>query len=166
MTLAFDRLLGLPAHPLLVHLPVFLIPLTAVGAVLCATWATFRRQAGWLVVALALVSVVAIQFTQESGESLERHVRKTHLVEEHAELADALLPIEAGVLVLGAGMMLAERRRSMRTIATSLAVLFALTGVASTVQVARVGHSGAKAVWHDTPTKGRGGSERADGDDG
>jgi hypothetical protein len=41
-------------------------------------------------------------------------------------------------------------------------VLSVVAGVGSAVQVARVGHTGAKSVWHETPKTER---ERAGDDD-
>ncbi len=37
---------GLPAHPLLVHVPIVLVPLSAVGAVLML-WPFLRAKIGW-----------------------------------------------------------------------------------------------------------------------
>jgi hypothetical protein len=156
--LAIDNLFGLPAHPLIVHLPVFLVPLTAAGAIWCAVSSTWRAKIGWLVVGLSLVSLVSIQLAMSSGESLQHRVDRDPLVERHAQLADAMRPLEAGVLVLAAGMMLVDRRRRRggaaswtKPVVIGLAALTAVTGVASVVQVGRVGHSGARSVWHDTP---------------
>jgi uncharacterized membrane protein len=163
--LALDELFGLPAHPLIVHLPVFLVPLTAAGAVWCAVSRTWRARLGWVVVGMAFVSLLGIQLALSSGESLEERVDHSELVEHHAELADAMRPLEAGVLVFATGMMVVDRRRRrdedgpgwLKPVAVGLAALTAVTGVASAVQVAEVGHSGAKSVWHDTP------AERAEG---
>lgn len=167
MILALDELFGLPAHPLIVHLPVFLVPLTAVGALWCAVSATWRARLGWVVVGMAVVSLVAIQLALSSGESLQERVDRSQLVEDHVELADAMRPLEAGVLVFAVGMMVVDRRRRrdadgpgwLKPAAVGLAALTVVTGVASTVQVVRVGHSGAKAVWHNTS------AERAEGGD-
>lgn len=173
MVLALDNLFGLPAHPLIVHLPVFLVPITAAGAVWCAVSPTWRAKIGWVVVGLAFVSLLGVQLALSSGESLQERVKEGPLVEQHAELADAMRPLEAGVLVFLGGMMVLDHRRRrqgetataswVRPTIVGLAALSAVTGAASAVQVVRVGHSGAKSVWHETPTAERrheGGGDR------
>jgi hypothetical protein len=109
--LALSNLFGLPAHPLIVHLPVFLVPVTAAGAVWCAVAPSWRPRIGWVVVGMAFVSLVGIQLALSSGESLEERVKETDLVEEHAELADWMRPLEAGVLVFTGGVIVLDRRR-------------------------------------------------------
>jgi hypothetical protein len=56
-----NTIFGLPAHPLLVHIPVALIPLCAIGAVVIAISPRWRQRIGWVVVVLAGVTVVASQ---------------------------------------------------------------------------------------------------------
>ena len=48
-----ETIFGLPAHPLLVHIPVVLIPLCAAGAVWIVVWPSWRPRIGWIVVALS-----------------------------------------------------------------------------------------------------------------
>ena len=38
-----DKLFGIPAHPLIVHIPVVLVPLAAVGAVLALVVPRWRH---------------------------------------------------------------------------------------------------------------------------
>ena len=42
-----ETLFGLPAHPLIVHVPIVLVPLSAVGAVLMC-WPFLRAKIGWV----------------------------------------------------------------------------------------------------------------------
>lgn len=58
---------GLPAHILLVHLIVVLVPLTALLAVLSAVWPAARRRFAWLVLALAALVAVMTPVTTEAG---------------------------------------------------------------------------------------------------
>ena len=44
----FGNLFGLPAHPLLVRIPVALIPLCAVGAIVIVLSASWRQRIGWV----------------------------------------------------------------------------------------------------------------------
>jgi uncharacterized membrane protein len=158
---AIDELFGLPAHPLVVHLPVLLVPITAVGVVWCTFSARWRARLGWIVVGSAALTVAAVELALNTGEALEERVRETELVEDHAELADAMLPLAIAVLVVALGGMLLERWRDRRPAApgwvrpalAAVAVAAVLSAGAATVQIVRIGHSGARSVWHDTPTE-------------
>ncbi len=61
---------GLPAHPLLVHATVVLIPLAALGALAVAVRAPWRRSAGPLVALVALAGAVSAVLTMIAGNQL------------------------------------------------------------------------------------------------
>ena len=67
--LALDSLFGLPAHLFLVHIPVVLIPLGALGAVLML-WPRLRSTIGWWVCGILVVAGIATQLAITSGKSL------------------------------------------------------------------------------------------------
>ncbi len=161
-----DTINGLPAHPLLVHGAVTLVPLAALLLVLCALWPSLGRRIGWLLPALAVVALVAVLLTTESGEWLEERVEETSLVEEHTEMGDGLTPWAVGLLVACSAVWLlnhfssrrsevSSHRGSDRVIsaATSLPVrivvclLSLAVAVGSALETFRIGDSGAKAVW-------------------
>ncbi|MEV4256001.1 DUF2231 domain-containing protein [Spirillospora sp. NPDC049652] len=148
---------GLPVHPLVVHLVVFLIPLVVVAALVVALWPRARKAAGPWVLGLATLGVVSVPMATSSGEGLEKKVPRTALVEHHAELADGLLPLVAG-LWLGLAALVAVAWYARRAasaprwatlVTVAAAVLTVGASAAAGVQVVRIGHSGAKAVWHD-----------------
>jgi hypothetical protein len=148
------ELFGLPAHPLIVHAVVVLLPLAAVGAVVCAAIPKARRPYAPLVLAAAVVALVSVLVAQGSGEELEDEVPKTELVHDHTELADQVLPWAIADAVVAAGVAalpLVERRRALPAMATTVvAVLVTLgVGAGAVTAVARAGHSGAKAAWDD-----------------
>lgn len=60
---------GIPAHPLLVHAVVVLLPLAALCLVACAAWPPIMRRFGLALPALALVALVFVPLTttRESG---------------------------------------------------------------------------------------------------
>ncbi|MEV5573238.1 DUF2231 domain-containing protein [Spirillospora sp. NPDC052269] len=148
---------GLPVHPLVVHLVVFLIPLVTVAALVVAVWPRARKVAAPWVLGLATIGVVSVPMATSSGEGLEKRVPHSALVEKHAELADGLLPLVAGVwlalAVIVAVAWYSRRATSAPRWATAVTVVAAVLTVgaaaATGVQVVRIGHSGAKAVWHD-----------------
>src|SRR3954451_8617821 len=103
-----DKFLGLPAHPIIVHAAIALVPLAAVLTVLAAFWPAARRRIGWVGVVVAALAVVSVWMAQGSGEELEHKVEESHLVEEHTELGDQMLMpaiamLVGAVLVTGVG---------------------------------------------------------------
>lgn len=185
---------GLPAHILLVHLIVVLVPLTAISLLLCAFWPAARRRLVWPTLLLATAALVMTPVTAEAGEWLEQRVADTPLVRTHTSLADGLLPWTIGLFALsalvaalhvretrrrrrdalpsesiggaapgyptrgGRGDILTESRsvaaptqRSTfhRVIAVAVPLLAVALAIGSTVQVYRIGDSGAQAVWQN-----------------
>jgi hypothetical protein len=173
-----DEILGLPAHPLLVHGAVVLVPLAAAGVALIAFWPAARFRLGYAVVAIAAAGAMTAILAERSGESLEDRVDGTELIEEHTELGETGTTAGVAVLVAAAAVVgtdVALRRRKSATAddptpdsssvtAAIIVGIFALVlAGGGAIQVARIGHSGAKAVWNDTRDDGDG-DDRDDGD--
>src|SRR3954471_408444 len=103
------KLFGLPAHPLLVHIPIVLIPLVGVGAIAIAVSARVRARIGWIVVALAGVALVGVQLAMGSGEALQHSVARSQALSRHVSLAGGMRPLTL-LLFLGVGpLMVADR---------------------------------------------------------
>jgi uncharacterized membrane protein len=161
----FDVINGLPVHPLVVHAVVVLLPLAALGTIAIAVRPAWRARYGPLVVGAAVISAVLCPVATSSGESLERHVGSPG---DHAELGDQLIWFVIPLALLAMALVLMDRRRgtdpapstspAALRVVTALAVVAAL---ATTVQVYRVGDSGARAAWGDkvssTTSSGDGG---------
>ncbi|MEV0644023.1 DUF2231 domain-containing protein [Phytomonospora sp. NPDC050363] len=62
--------LGLPLHPLAVHLPVVFVPLLGLFAAAYALVPKVRRNIGWAVVALAVIAPVVAFAAKLSGQNL------------------------------------------------------------------------------------------------
>ncbi|MFJ3303700.1 DUF2231 domain-containing protein [Streptomyces sp. NPDC086549] len=150
---------GLPAHVLLVHFVVVLVPLTALALVVCAVWPQAARRLGLLLPLLALASLVSVPLTTQAGEWLESHVDSNALVRRHTELGDGLLPWALGLFVLAAAVWWTGRessaptatakRRSALPVRVAVAVLSLAVAAGAVVDVYRIGDSGAKAAWQD-----------------
>lgn len=155
-----NELFGLPAHPLVVHAAVILLPIAAIATILTAILPKARRSYALLTFVVALTATTAVGLAQQSGEALEERVDETELVEEHAESGETVLPWAIAVTVTAAAVTAAEllRRRFPQLTATRvtavLIVAAVITGAGATWTVVDVGHSGAKATWDDLPTEG------------
>lgn len=146
---------GLPLHPLIVHATVVMIPLAALTVVLAAVWPKFRRWVGPLPAAISLIGLILVPLSTSTGETLERHVERTALLEKHADMAEGLLPWMIALLVfamVGYGIHYRSNHghSANKALPAAVAVLAVVAALGTTVQVARIGHSGAKAAWHDT----------------
>ena len=89
-----DKLFGLPAHPLLLHVPVVLIPLAAVGAIAIVFSKKLRASLGWIVAGFAMVGGFGALLAASAGESLQWRLRNqgkpvTQALRDHTELGDA-----------------------------------------------------------------------------
>lgn len=157
-----NNIMGIPAHPLIVHAVAVLVPLAAMGAIAAALSSWVRAHVGWLVAAGAAINVLLVPLATGSGESLEERVRETALVEKHTEMGEQLLPWVIALAIGTIAVMLLARAVAHRPPAAEVSpvwatrwvslVVAAVTIVAATgalVQVARIGHSGAKATWSD-----------------
>lgn len=156
----FETLFGLPAHPFLVHLPVVLVPATALGAVAVAARPAWRARFGVLIAVVAIVAVAGTWLASNSGGTLEEKVQETSLVERHEEMGDQLLAMVIVFALAVVALVVVDtwRRRRLAgssgpdvptarvavAILSGLAVLSAVIATAGTV---RAGHSGAQAVW-------------------
>lgn len=151
----FNTIFGLPMHPLVVHATSVIVPAAAITVILAALWPRFRAWASYLTLGLSLVALALVPISIQSGESLEHSLPRTALIERHQELADGLLPWVI-LLALAAVLMFVQDRRTKRTespalprwIVAGLIVIALVGSVGTSVQVARIGHSGAQAAWH------------------
>jgi Predicted membrane protein (DUF2231) len=150
-----ESLFGLPAHPLVVHAAVVLLPIAAIGLIVVAAIPRARKLYAPIVLGLALAATVAVGLAQQSGESLEGDVKKTELVEEHTEQGETVLPWAIAVTVMSA-LVAAEPyvrdrfgKPSPRVVTAVLVGASLIVGIGATYTVIDVGHSGAKSVWND-----------------
>ncbi|MFF3890096.1 DUF2231 domain-containing protein [Streptomyces sp. NPDC001914] len=163
---------GLPAHVLLVHFVVVLVPLTALALVVCAIWPKAAQRLGLVMPLLALVTLVSVPLTSNAGEWLEGHVADNALVRRHAELGDGLLPWAGGLFALAVVLWWTVGRtavagdsdgprRPTAPVRIAAAVLTLVVATGAIVDVYRIGDSGAKAAWQDgySKTASRGGDE-------
>jgi hypothetical protein len=150
----FDLVAGLPLHPLVVHATEVIVPSAALVVALAALWPPFRRWARFLPLGLALVALVLVPLSTQSGEALQERVKETPLIETHIEMAEGLLPWVFGLAVVAAVLLWwgwDEREvtppRAPKWVALALAVAAVLFAAGTVVEAVRIGHSGATATW-------------------
>jgi hypothetical protein len=162
---------GLPAHVLLVHAIVILLPLSALLLVLTALWPAARTRLAAPNAILSLVVVVLVPITTSAGEWLERRMAGTALLRDHTELGDTAIwvaiPVamvalviwwrnrEAATLTAGSGAgpgATTTRQRTylapLSTVVTRvIAVVAVVVAAVGVYDIYRIGDSGAKAAW-------------------
>jgi uncharacterized membrane protein len=145
---------GLPSHVLFVHFLVVLMPLTAVLEMVCALWPAVRRgQIVWATLILALVITVLTPITVDAGEWLYDLRRNPDpLLQQHAERGGWMTYFSVALLVVAiilAVLHVTERRSERRRLPAQIvvALLAVAVGVASMIQIYRIGDTGARSVW-------------------
>jgi uncharacterized membrane protein len=149
----FDLVNGLPVHPLVVHGVVVLLPLACFGTIAIVVRPTWRERYGVLVVACAAVATLLVPVATSSGEALKKRIGDPGA---HADLGGTLLWFAIPVLVLTAALVWIDRPRrtghhsgglDAPRVVQAVAALALVAAVAASVQVYRVGDSGARAAW-------------------
>ncbi len=148
---------GLPAHILLVHAVVVLVPLAALLTVLAAVWPAARRRLGVITPLTALAALVVVPIAASAGEWLQVRLPRSPLINEHVSLGLTMIWFAIGLFVaalLAWGVPTLVVRRTRQAPAPWVGVVVAVVAVvlagAATVQVFRVGEAGSRAVWTGT----------------
>jgi uncharacterized membrane protein len=162
-----ERIFDLPAHPLFVHTPLVLLPLTSIAAVLFMFNRNWRLRFRWQLASAALIVAVGTFLATESGEALDEALKGLAPIDKHKELGEftQILCFILFVLTLGSAIVLQRfrgqdssreritnvtRETGATVVETVLSVLIAITAVLATVWMIRTGHEGARAVWDGT----------------
>jgi uncharacterized membrane protein len=181
-----DKLFGLPAHPLLVHVPVVLVPLAGIIAIILAIKSGWLDRYGWWLVGISGVGAVGALLAAGSGEKLEGHIvaaeGESSALEKHADFGDSAKVVALLFFLIVVAIVVFRRwsakkaanggkdvaRVGAAAILTS--VLLVVSGGAATFMVAKAGHQGAKVTWHEdatnTPTTDGSGGGDGDSDGG
>lgn len=145
---------GMPAHALLLHFVLVLVPLTAALEIVCGLWPAARRgHLMWLTLILAVITLALTPLTIDAGAWLyDRQASPSPILREHAARGDLMTYFSAALLVVAVLLVAlrgierrSDRRRVLLHVLVAIVVL--VTGVASALQIYRVGDAGARAVW-------------------
>lgn len=156
----FDRVLGIPAHPLYIHAAVVLVPLLALTAVLYAVWPASRRHIRWPLVAFAIAAPGAVFFAKESGEQFRAspNFQSEQLqagIGQHEDLANVLLLVVFALTVVALVMAFTvpvaadgvARIKAPAAAQWGIAGLSVVLAAVTMYYCYRTGDSGAHLVW-------------------
>jgi uncharacterized membrane protein len=168
-TLSLHRAFGLPAHPLLVHLPIVLIPITSAFCVASVLRPTWRRRFGLAITGLAALTMLSTVLAANAGEALREDRRgergsEARKLARHGDFGDTLkvlvvlLALSFALLVLvdrlrsnPAGQSVLHRFARIRPAVAIGCVAVVACSVLATTWDVRTGHSGASLTWHGGP---------------
>jgi hypothetical protein len=149
-----DSFQGLPVHALIVHATVVMVPTAAFVVALSSIYPRFRS---WIGVGMPIISVIAlilVPLTTASGDKLKDHIdpggssQVAKLIHHHEDLAGTLLWFVIPLVVVALAAYVLQRRSDVGMGVTAVvAVLSIGLGAATMVDVALIGHAGAKAAW-------------------
>jgi hypothetical protein len=176
---------GLPAHILLIHLTIVVVPTAAVATVLSAAWPAARRRLGIGTPLIALIALICVPITVSAGQWLFERVHQTPLIIKHQKLGHGLLPWAIALFAVAvleyawfyfagpasepageragrSGSHAPSPRMKTSPLVTVIATVLALVVAGgAVVQIYRIGDSGARAAWQGsfskTPLKTNGG---------
>ncbi len=156
---------GLPAHPLFIHIPVVMIPLSVIGALACVARPRWMERYGVLLCLCAIVAMSSIFLAMQAGAAFEGALhltgRTAQLISQHSSAAHILafvfiaftailiLTFASGRISSGmpTGLGLADRALGSRASYGALRVVLVVLAIVAAFYVFRVGDLGAKAVW-------------------
>lgn len=162
-----EELFGLPAHPLMVHMPVVLIPLAGLIAIVFAFKPAWLDRFGWGLVVLAGLGAFGGILAAGSGEGLEELQESAGqsanaAAEDHFELGELARTLGIVfflvVLAVVALRWYARKRGSTDGIwsklnskgaAVVMSIALVLSAGAATYSISAAGHQGAKLVWEE-----------------
>ena len=144
-----DTIGGLPAHILLVHIVVVILPLTAAAAILGSIWPRAQRKFTFLTPLGALVGLIAVPFCTHAGMALANSLGSVSpAVARHMMLGARVLPLAFALFVVTsvqwAYLQFAQPRRWLTIL---IAVVVIVVAAATAGQVALTGDAGSRAVW-------------------
>jgi hypothetical protein len=156
---------GLPAHPLFIHVPVVLIPVSVLGALACVARPAWLSRYGIALSVTAIVAMSSIFLAMQAGAALRGALNlqgaAAGLIQRHSHAAHILaivFVVFTATLILTfasqrisggmpTGLTIADRLLTPRISLVALRVLLVVLALVSAYMVFKVGDLGAKAVW-------------------
>ncbi len=159
----FETAFGIPAHPLLIHVPVIFLPLLIAGTIVYGLVPRWRAKLDWAVVLLAIATPISCFVARQSGLALRARLIREKAVSDqdlakinsHQNFGTYTLYFSIALGVVALALVFAtvarQRRAAGATGFTPVSlVLLALAIVVSAISgyyVYKTGDSGAHIVW-------------------
>ncbi|GGO31884.1 DUF2231 domain-containing protein [Micromonospora parathelypteridis] len=167
----FEEIMGIPAHPLVVHAAVVFVPLLALLTIGYALVAPIRPHTRWVLGLLALGAPVFALLAKLSGDAFFQRMRDANRVtpefvpkiEAHQSFGDSTLWATIALAIVALALVrfvppqttptkaaeadAADDARRGRALTLTLQVLSLVAAAIAVYYVVRTGDSGAKAVW-------------------
>jgi hypothetical protein len=160
---------GLPAHPLFIHVPVILIPLSVLGSLTLVIKRGWWERYGVLLASVAVVAMASVFLAMGAGEALRTALHLSGsfgpaaLIARHASAADklrityivftavVLLALAAHRIAAGkpTGLVALDKTLGTPSAVLVLRVALVLLAIGNAYMVWKVGDLGAKAVWEN-----------------
>lgn len=153
---------GLPAHPLVVHGAVILVPLAVLALVATGWKESWQKQYGLPVMLLAVAGAVFAWLADSSGEPLEHALRDAAAAAgearptfgehpEEGERAMTLAMAFGGLAIVYWAAVTTSLRERLPTWAPRAAYAAAsIAGIGALFAIVAAGHSGASLAWKET----------------
>jgi hypothetical protein len=114
---------GLPAHVLLIHVIVVLVPLGALFTALSALWPAARHKLGFISPLTCLIALAFVPITTNAGVWLKDHIHATGVLAEHIktheDLASGFVWYALGLFVVSAAVWWLGRNFEMSVVPVS-----------------------------------------------
>ena len=158
-----SQIAGLPAHALVVHVAVVLVPLSGLAFVATCWRPDWRRKYGLLIAALAVVGAAGAVLAASTGEPLADSVRQAARASgdvarlgEHPEQGDTARLVAVVFAMVAAGFYAivrwGDRYRVPPWAVHATYGVGVVVAVLATASIVVAGHSGAALVWRDVGT--------------
>lgn len=138
----FDTIAGLPVHPLIIHLVVVLLPLSAISLILLVFIPSLRKNYSLITLVGLAVSLVASFIAKQSGQALGIRIGTPG---EHAQWGEKVVIVAALLFVSSVAWYLLNEQKSGLT--SLVGYVSTILAVAALVVTFLAGHSGATATW-------------------
>jgi hypothetical protein len=150
-------ILGIPAHPLLIHAAVVFVPLLIAATVVYAIWPAARSRLDWAVAGLAIVAPLSVWFAKVSGQNFQQRLINRHLtspvllakIATHQSYGTKTLWWTIALAVVALLLVAYVRRGGPISLPTSgaFAIVTIVLAVFTGYYVVRTGDTGAHIVW-------------------
>lgn len=150
----FDEFLGLPLHPLAVHLAVVFVPLLAVAAAAYALVPRLRAKVDWLAALLAVIAPLSAVVARMSGLGFQerRDLPLQGDLANHENYGTITMWVTIALGVVTLALIWSRRAAGGQSkgwtwLSIALTVLVVAGAVAATVYVVLAGDLGSRMVW-------------------